>query len=40
MVGLHVRLMLRMLLRSPILLADRIGGRFGPVTAEGVDGHD
>ncbi|MEE4172950.1 MAG: glycosyltransferase family 2 protein [Xanthomonadales bacterium] len=34
MVGLHVKLILTMLLRSPILLADRIGGRFGAVTAE------
>lgn len=34
MVGLHVRLILMMLLRSPILLADRIGGRLGAVTAE------
>ena len=40
MVGLHVRLMLRMLLRSPILLADRIGGRFGSVTAEESAGRD
>ena len=34
MVALHVRLILLMLLRSPILLADRLHGRFGSVTAE------
>lgn len=34
MVALHVKLILTMVLRSPILLADRIGGRFGAVTSE------